>query len=267
MKLSPGIKNFWWVIGSQAGIAIGLALFASWNINWLIAVLILGTAVILLTLQIKGIKTQILAAVPQHWDYQPVDLESLTTVDLEWVKQQTHALEQLGFIQLRDYSIPGNPGVARSFAHPQDHCFVEIGQLVAATGELSYHTAIFSDLEQDWSLSHLNRPVCHIDSLTHIWRHPRWVKQFTPCPSLAELLQTHLQFRRQMMSDLGIRVATDPSWAAYEVIMRRGIENLQRRLRAKPLLIGMVEATLFELNLPSEWLGDYAPKVAQQRRR
>lgn len=267
MKLSPGIKNFWWVIGSQTVLALGLALFAYWAINWLSAGLILGTAAMILAVQIKGIKAQILAVVPQRWEYQPVDLESLATVDVKWIDQQTRDLEQLGFIQLRDYSVPSNPGVARSFAHPQDHCFVEIGQLVAATGELSYHTAIFSDLEQDWSLSNVNRPVRQIDSLTHIWRHPRWVKQFTPCLSLSELLQTHLQFRQQMMSDLAIRVATDPSWDAYEVIMRRGIENLQRRLRAKPLLIGMVEATLFELKLPPEWLGEYASYAAQRRRR
>ncbi|MDM9381872.1 hypothetical protein QUB80_14300 [Chlorogloeopsis sp. ULAP01] len=36
-------------------------------------------------------------------------------------------------------------------------------------------------------------------------------------------------------------------------------------MRRKPLLLSILEATLFELNPKSEWLGDY-PKEAAKRR-
>ena len=78
-------------------------------------------------------------------------------------------------------------------------------------------------------------------------------------------MQSHLRFRQQMLTDLGITVSTDVSWDAYGTLEQQATIFRKQTFRQKNLLLAMLEATLFEINPKSEWLGDY-PKVAAKRR-
>jgi hypothetical protein len=68
-----------------------------------------------------------------------------------------------------------------------------------------------------------------------------------------------------MLIDLGITVSTDVSWEVFRNLQQKSIILCKQIMRRKPLLLSILEATLFELNPKSEWLGDY-PKEAAKRR-
>ncbi|QSJ19987.1 hypothetical protein JYQ62_15500 [Nostoc sp. UHCC 0702] len=75
-----------------------------------------------------------------------------------------------------------------------------------------------------------------------------------------------MNFRQQILTNLGITVATDVSWQTYKNLERQATISRKQSFRHKNLLLAMLEATLFEMHPKSEWLGDY-PKEAVKRRR
>ena len=84
--------------------------------------------------------------------------------------------------------------------------------------------------------------------------------------NLNQLLQNHLNFRQQILTNLCITVAIDVSWQTYKNLERQATIFRKQSFRHKNLLLAMLEATLFEMHPKSEWLGDY-PKEAVKRRR
>jgi hypothetical protein len=178
---------------------------------------------------------------------------------------QTSTLESLGFVQLMDWKAePGN-GFVRCFAHPQQYCFAEIGQLFNETGEaIAQHSTIFSLLEQDWVIGEINREVCSGDGISYIWRHPKEIRTYSPNLNLDELLETHLRLRQKILVDLGISLLTDVSWSAFCNLEKQSTLRRKQTLKRKNLLLAMLEATLFERNPKSQWLGDYPQEAAKK---
>ena len=275
MKLSPGIKNFWFIIGNFLFSLVISILALLWYGNWdkhillslpFLVGFIVGFFLNLLPFIwfLSNLKSQLLQAMPDEWELNVAVLTDYPLLNFTWLREQTNILESLGFVQLMDYQVkPGN-GFARCFTHPQHYCFVEIGQLFLADGEIITSHTIFSALEQDWAVGAINRPVQNADGIGYTWRNPKHIRTYQPHLNLDELLQSHLNFRQRIITDLGIYVSTDVSWHFYRNMMQQFTVSSKQIFRRKNLILAMLEATLFELNPKSEWLGDY-PQAAAKR--
>lgn len=278
MKLSKGIKTFWVALSSHILLSLSLFLYFlaanDWRLTNMFSLpdltgftLVVALVIFPLLWFLSNLKLQLLQAIPNEWQFQVAVLADYPQLDLSWLQQQTTNLESLGFVQLMDYNVDSGHGFARCFAHPQQYCFAEIGQIFQKNGEaIAINNSIFSLLEQDWIVAVINREVNQNDAIPYIWRHSKHVRTFDPNIDLNELLQNHLNFRNQIITNLGIKVATDVSWQTYKNIEQQATIFRKQSFRRKNLLLAMSEATLFELKPKSEWLGDY-PKETVKRRR
>lgn len=276
MKLSRGLEKFWVAVGSYLLLDLILFFYVLAAHNWkfpnLLSLPDLIAFIIVISLGffpflwfLFNLKSQILQALPDQWQFKVAVLADYPQLDLAWLQQQTNTLESLGFVQLMDCKVePGN-GFARCFAHPQQYCFSQIGQIFKDTGEIiAEHCTIFSLLEQDWAVAEINREVNSHDAIAYIWRHPKQIRTYHANINLDELLQAHLRLRQQILVDLSITVLTDVSWFALRNLEQQATILRKQTIRRKNLLLTMLEATLFEMNPKSQWLGDY-PKEAARR--
>jgi hypothetical protein len=276
MQLSTGIQKFWIALANY--LVLGLMLFLyllagnGWKLTNLLSLpdLMGLTIVIALVLFpfiwfLGNIKTQMLQELPNESRFKAAIITDFPQLDLFWLQQETKDLEAIGFVQLMDYKVePGN-GFARSFAHPQHHCFAEIGQLFSdAKDKPEKYSYMYSSLTQDWDLTTINRQVHRLDATAYIGKHPKAVRKYHPEVYLDELLEQHLSLRRQMLNNLDISVVTDISWSGYKSLGQQATISRKTIMRRKKLLLAMLEATLFEIKPKSEWLGNYA-KVAAKR--
>ncbi|MBW4565853.1 MAG: hypothetical protein KME32_33180 [Mojavia pulchra JT2-VF2] len=275
MKLSSGIQAFWLAVGSYvlSGLALFLYLLAGngWQLTNLLNLPdLLGFTIVIALVTfpllwfLSNVKIQMLRATPNEWQFKVAVIADYPQLDLNWLQQQTTILESLGFVQLMDYNVdPGN-GFARCFAHPQQYCFAEIGQIFTLKEDkLAKNCTFHSSLSQDWSLTAINREVNQLDGIAYIWRHPQAVRTYHSNINVDELLQAHLILRQQILTDVGISVSNDVSWSAYRSLGQQATIFRKQTLRRKNLLLAMLEATLFEMKPKSEWLGDY-PKAAKR---
>ncbi len=273
--MSPGIQNFWFQVGnfffSLVISILAILWYGSWDKYIFLSLPFLVAFIVCFFLNLlpfiwflSHLKSQLLQAMPDEWEFNVAVLTDYPLLNFTWLREQTTILESLGFLQLMDYQVkPGN-GFARCFAHPQHYCFAEIGQSFMQDGEIVTSHTIFSALEQDWAVGAINRPVQNADGIGYIWRNPKHIRTYQPYLNLDELLQSHLNFRQRIITDLGIYVFTDISWHFYRNMMQQFTVSSKQTFRRKNLILAMLEATLFELNPKSEWLGDY-PQAAVKR--
>ncbi len=263
MALSDGTKNFWVQVGSLVLIAIVLAALVDWLWSWIaaIAVLILGGFVVLWF--IGFIKTALLNVLPNEWNGELTQPDDCLWLDKDWLRRQTQSLEALGFQHLQDYRIPGQPTFGRCMANPQHHCYAELGVVYSPAGERISETIVMASLlTDDWTISHVNRGVnLQSDSMLCLWRHPKWLSVVQAHPTLAGLLDAHLEFRDRMQRDLDVAVVPNPSWDAYVQHEREAAVHRKQVLKRSNLLLGMLKVTQFELNPKHQWLGDYGKKL------
>ncbi|BCL38203.1 hypothetical protein [Nostoc sp. MS1] len=277
MQLSTEIQKFWIALANY--LVLGLMLFLyllaanGWKLANLLSLpdlmgLTIVVALVLFPLLwfLGNIKTQMLQALPNECHFKTAVITDYPQLDLFWLQEETKDLESLGFVHLMDYKVEPSNGFARTFAHPQHHCFVEIGQLFTDTkNKPEKYSYMYSSLTQDWDLTTINRKVHRLDAIAYIGQQPKAVRKYHPEVYFDELLEQHLSLRRQMLNDLGISVVTDISWSGYRSLGQQATISRKTIIRRKKLLLTMLEATLFEINPKSEWLGDYA-KVAVTRR-
>lgn len=266
MKFNKGIQNFWFQIGNFLLLSTVTILISFWWDGWHVASTIAFFLFLCFIWLLFDTKSKMLGSMPDEYQFQPAVLEDFPLLDFASLRQQTTSLESLGFVQLRDYKTGASPGFARCFAHPQQYCFAEIGEVFSPTGEsVVRHSVIFSLLEQDWELGHINRELNAIDAICYIWRGTKSVRICKPHNNFGELLQAHLEFRQRMINDLRITVSTDVSWDQFLEREKKSTIVRKQAMKRKNILLAMVEATLFQMNPKSEWLGDY-PKMVQKRR-
>lgn len=263
LALSDGTKNFWLQVSSLVFMTVFLTAVVASLWSWIaaISVLVLGGFVIIWF--VGFVKTALLNALPNEWNGELTRPEDCLWLDQDWLRQQTQALENIGFQHLQDYRIPEQPTFGRCMVHPQHQCYAEIGVVYSPAGErISETVVITSVLTDDWTIVHVNRDVNLLsESMLCLWRHPKSLSVVQVHPTLASLLDAHLQFRDRMQCDLGISVLPDSSWDAYVQLERYGVVHRNQALKRTNLLLGMLNVARFELNPPSQWLGDYGKKL------
>ncbi|HEY9597309.1 MAG TPA: hypothetical protein V6D33_06525, partial [Cyanophyceae cyanobacterium] len=266
MKFNQGIRNFWFQVANFWVSSAVTILLAFWWYGWNLATTIAFFLFLCFIWLLIDTKSRLLKALPGEYQFQPAVLEDFPLLNFTWLQQQTTSLESLGFVHLRDYKLGASPSFGRCFAHPQQYCFAEIGQVFKPTGEVVVmQSGIFSQLEQDWALDNINRELNSYDAIAYIWRGNKSVRIYKHHNNLGELLQAHLEFRQRMINDLSITVCTDISWDNFVELGKQSAAVRRQTMRRKNILLAMVEATLFQMNPKTEWLGDY-PKMADKRR-
>jgi hypothetical protein len=277
MQLSVGIQKFWLAVASCLLLGLGLFLYLlagnGWKLTNLLSLpdligftLVVAMVIFPLLWFLSNLKSQLLQTLPDDVQFQEVVLTNYPQLDVVSLAHHTTILESLGFIHLIDHDVKPGIGFARCFGHPQHYCFAEVGQLFQDTGEVILQQfVLFSVLQQDWIVAEINRQVNSGDGIAYIWRHPQVIRRYHPDISLDELFESHLQFRQQILTDLGVNLSTDVSWSVFEKQEQQATIFRKQVMRRKNLLLAMLEATLFELSPKLEWLGDYPKEAAKKR--
>jgi len=270
MTLSKDIKNFWAYI-AQIVLTNALAstlLFIGFG--WLAGSITVGIGVFWVLRFLHRTKARMLKQFSSEWTMEPIRLEEVPLIELDWLQEQTTTLESLGFVQLMDYQrVEYSQVFARCFTHPQQYCFAVISQVVRDSGEWSVkQRSIFSLMEEGWLLSTVNRQPVGSESWNLLWNNSKSITIFDLNSNLNEVFQAHLRTRQQVLTDLGITVLTDVSWDAYIRFSQNLIAHIKQALSQRSLLVGMIKVTLYELNSKPDWFySDYLTLAAKRRRR
>jgi hypothetical protein len=166
----------------------------------------------------------------------------------------TLELEQLGFVQLTDYTLSSsNTALARLFAHPDKFCFVEVFQI----GNLPMVCSISCLLEKNWSLAVVNRSALSAISYAFFRQPRKLVKKIENAP-VDILFQSLLEWREQVCSDLNLRLIQDVRSETYFEKQHSNQADRKHVLLRKSVILALLEMFLFSLNPKTEWLGDYS---------
>lgn len=196
--------------------------------------------------------------------FVPTEIESWQHLDREKLARYTAELEQLGFIQLTDFTLQSTQMVVRLFVHPQKFCFAEV---IHARGS-SMLCSLVCYLEQHWSLTTIKRlfPPTFTSAISYAFlQEPRTLLKEVRNTPVSLLFQSLLDWREQASKDLGVEPIQD---IRAEVFFER--ERSERRKKIRYMLSqSMTWMTLkmvwFLLRPRSEWLGDYAKFKAKRR--
>lgn len=258
MTLSDGVKNFWVQLGSYMLVVGVLLVGVFWWLGWIWAIALLVLAIAYYAWFLAETKQRLLNALPNDWNGEITEISNLPWLDSAWLKAQTTELELLGFVKAQDYKIRDSQSAGRCFLHPRHRCYAEVSDIFLPDGQRFSRQAIITSLMTDnWSLTHLNRaPQTGSDSIPLLWRHPHDVGIYQPDVELLTLLQSHLQFRQEMVNDLGLDVRP-PSWDEYLTQLNWTSTYRKRALKRANLLVRMIWVTQFEFTLPQICLGAY----------
>jgi pSer/pThr/pTyr-binding forkhead associated (FHA) protein len=237
-------------VPKQAAIGLGVTVFA-----------LLGYALL---------KLRLIQNIPTEIDFVPCRPRDFPWLDREELVRTTRAFEALGFVRAVDYTSRTNTqrrggGFGRMLVHPGQRCFAEINQIFPAQGRPgAMHGMVLTLFEDGWSLSATNRPQL---GAGYMMRRPRGLWTSNPKAKPAELLAGHLKRREVIAADLGVEVRDDITPEAYFENVRAAIAGMRRALWRKNLLVGMLEAQLFDTSPRHEWMGEYARLAGGQARR
>jgi hypothetical protein len=233
-----------------------------WWLGWMWAI---GLLVVFAWAQWEwwhDIKQKLLGSLAQQLEIEYVETNPETVaIDRQQLDQFTVEHEQLGFQHIKDIRVSDESGgtdqdFARLLFQPEYHCFAEVVAIpVPNQTERSLFCSIHSSFNHEWTLSTIQHQP---DGLSYMYRGARELWTVYPRASVADLLMQHLNRRRRMVDDLDLEVRPI-TWEAYIHANRKVAIARHQRFRYKPIFIALVEATLYELNPPLEWLGDYKP--------
>jgi len=186
----------------------------------------------------------------------PTQVEDWPKLDRDTLDNYTAALESLGFERLTDYTAPSVNGMARLLVNPRRLCFAEVGQVEG----VPMFCTISGALEGNWILGATNQSSSKtLNAISYAFlRQPQILAKRLKDSPVEELLQSFLDWRQQVVADLGanpVRLQTAEDYFALEQRKR----SLQRQtLLWKSMSWCLVEMFVFLLNPRSEWLGKYA---------
>jgi hypothetical protein len=196
---------------------------------------------------------------------RPADFPIL---DQERLAQYTADLEARGFMRLRDFTVvspegatPQPPTFVRLFAHPQLHCYAEVGQVF--TDKPAYDSVIRMNVtleshfaEPGWTLATTDRPAA---SASYVFRKPCALWQCRPGLSLDQLIAAHTDVYRQMTITLALHHTPDYAAETYFKLTEAAITETRElaKRRARFVLPLMFEMARRKSEQHYEWLGDY----------
>lgn len=188
--------------------------------------------------------------------FLPVEAESLPNISSNELQHYTSELEQIGFIQLTDYTLPSSEIMARILVHPQKFCFAEIAQVKT----LKMFCSISCHMEKNWFLytSNISSRTNSLATLYAFFRQPRHLSKRFPSAPVSVLFQSLLDWREQVSADLGVASIEDTKVEAYFEREKNKRMAQRKSILGKSVTLGILEMLWFYLNPKTEWLGDYS---------
>jgi hypothetical protein len=191
-------------------------------------------------------------------EYKSADISGWLTANLPELNRYTAELEQLGFVSLGDHAFTESSVMMRVFVHPQEFCFVEVGQL----NDLPIICNFICYLEQNWSLAITNRAAMpQADATWYAFlRRPNNLGKRMENASPQQLLTDLISWRQQLTTELCLQPIQETS-----INMHFQREAVKRSAQRKALISKSIIWCCFEKQWrswypQSEWLGDY-PKL------
>gem|GEM_PF-1423804 len=215
-----------------------------------------------------GMKGKVVKAVPQNFQFLPATPDQFPALDAESLRRYTEAFESLGFVRLRDYTMADDSmtfatSFGRLFANRERGCFAEVGQVFPKGKKpMPMGCMIGSLMEDGWSLATTDRQP---QALSYMMRRPRALWTSHPRSRPTELMHLHLERRRQIAYELGVKVIEDVSAENFFAHERREAADRQQALKRRNLAVGLSEAAAFKLKPKHEWMGEY-PNVAARKK-
>lgn len=192
--------------------------------------------------------------------------ENFPALDRAALEHYTHELEALGFVHLRDYTVPQPsskyvlPGFGRLFANPALNCFAEVGQVFTVKKNPLFagmSCSIISHFSDRRTFATANRePI----SLSYALRRPQNLWSARPGASVTQLLEWHLEVRREIELVVDVRISADLTPESFFAHVTESIENQRTVLkkRTRLLLPLLVEDMRLRTKKRYDWLGDYS---------
>lgn len=216
-----------------------------------------------------GMKGKVVKSVPQNFQFLPTTPDQFPGLDVEALRRYTEAFESLGFVRLRDYTLADDSvklvatSFGRLFANRERGCFAEVGQVFPKGKKpMPMGCMLGSLMEDGWSLATTDRQP---QAISYMMRRPRSLWTSHPKGRPTELMHYHLERRRQMAYELGVKVIEDVSAETFFAHERRESADRQQALKRRNLAIGLAEAGMFKLKPKHEWMGEY-PLVAARKK-
>lgn len=291
------LKTLLWFF---AGLIATIFLIHIWLPSWGLAI-VLGLAIYFVLTLIVGVyelKKLAINSVPKNIRMIATQTSFFPELDTKRLEQYTEELNELGFEQLREYSVTSSNGkdvpcFARVFVHPTQHCIAEVGQVFAPHMEneplacVIFTTFDSPDANQRAKLSTSAPPIPNAQNETDvaqlddsIWafatsnrkldpilwtlRHPRKLISTHPEESPSSLFKIHLAKRDEMARALGLEVSGDTTFETFEYRVAVSNARLERTLRSKNPFLFLYE---WKMVAPKhhEWWGEY-PRAAKRKR-
>lgn len=233
-----------------------------YSVNYFVITVLLGA--VLFFILSKVIQNKIVKESETEFKPLPTDVQEFDKLDKNKLNQITQEFEALGFKNLKDYKqdLDNILVFVRLMVNEQYYCYAGISeQFQGEKTLLPLNFSISSSWEDDWVLGHTNQRVVGID---YIGFPSKEINFYNSDATPRELFYSHIEKRRQISEDLGLKIITDVSWDWFVEKRNLTIKNQPRLWKKRNLIIALIKATLIELKQPQEWLGDYR-KLAKQR--
>lgn len=256
-------------IGSAASVPIMLL----WMAALLVAIFWKFGAWAHLFWSLFGTKRRVLKVLANSYSFPSATVAQFPQLNIAELERYTRDLENLGFSRLLDFSLVSDapssvPNFCRLLANRRDHCFGEIHQLFPrGKSPMAMRCAIHCSLGDGWSLTFTDRKPVAAASLL---RRPRALSVSMPQSTVPELLNSFLQMRSQVCSELGVSPQTDDSFEAYAGRLQRSAQERREAVKRRNFATGLSQMYFRKLSLLKTrqeyvWFGEY-PQEAERRK-
>jgi hypothetical protein len=251
---------FYYAVAGAAGsfsILRGLGFRTSHDLHGFSPLWIVGIAtIIILIWQCAALKQRLLAVVPREIQFVEASPEQFPMLDVAGFNFHTSELEALGFVKYFEYSTTSNAtkttnGIARLFAHPEQHCFAELNQAFAkGKAAMPVGIVLLSWLSNDFPVSTTNRQM---SGISYAIRRCHGSVVSMVNAKASELFEVHLHHRLELAHQMGAQISTDVSSEVYFQYQAQAQYDRRNRLEKLNPIVFLATVDLYNLKPKKEW--------------
>ena len=233
----------------------------------LIYLLIPFSPLLISLFSILGLKSKLLANLPEHASFPNALPEQFTALDRNRLGELSRALENIGFKHLLDYTMVSDmaipiPGFGRLMVNERSNCFAEINQVFPPRKSPTEMACSFTTRYQNgWVVSTGTRRP---NGGTWIMRLPQSVWRCKPGLDPVSLFQAHQQQCAELSSDLALRTLPGNAASDYFPGVQSRMQQRRTAVRSKMIPTILFEYYSFVLRPRLEWKGDWPKEVAKR---
>lgn len=194
--------------------------------------------------------------------FSPSSIGDFVNLDNLKLQQYSFEIKALGFIRLGDYKIDyfeNGEVFSRIFFHPKYKCFALLRQPFFSKGRtFALFPQIISNFQGNWSLSSMQN-VTNVLIDKYIFRLPKrlWINSSES--TIKELLESHINFRNNMIKTLEINLLPETSLKEFFEVELKKHQETKELYKNHKLIYSLKDRVNFYFSSRDKWLGDYKP--------